>query len=173
MSPWSSLPLASRNWPWISRSSATSWSSVSSVVARRADDAGDVALDLVQVADVVLVDAGNEGAPAGDGVDEVLLRQLDERLADREAADAEDAGDLLLIDLLTRPEAPVEDLVAKVGGGLVLQVGVGEGLEAVAVHRGQRAGGAAAAREGSAVGARRSISHRRPPKGRRAPSRSR
>ena len=71
--------------------------------ARR--EARDQPEDAVVVDDVGPLEAGDECTAPRHRVDEALLRQLDQRLAHRQPADAERLADLVLIDLGARAGA--------------------------------------------------------------------
>jgi hypothetical protein len=83
---------------------------------------GHHAVDTKVVDDVVGVEFDHECAAARDGLDQAFLGQLDQRLAHREAADAQRDRDLVLIHFGSGTELSREDLLADEVGRGVFQV---------------------------------------------------
>jgi hypothetical protein len=71
------------------------------------------------VADVVDLQAGHEGATVRLEADPALAVEGDDRLADRDAADAQLLGDLVLAEAVALAELAVHDQLTDVTGDLV------------------------------------------------------
>ncbi len=92
--------------------------------------------DLVQLLDVALADLEHV-APVRAGHDQPRPLELDERLADRNAADPERARELVLDEPRPGPQAAVQDAVADERAHVVREPGPLEQLHALLVGRQQ------------------------------------
>lgn len=80
-------------------------------------------VDLVVVEDVIRRQGSNEHAAARHAAHQRLILQHDECFTHGKLTDAEHLGDLVLVDLLARPELSRENQVADVVSDYVLEVG--------------------------------------------------
>jgi hypothetical protein len=80
--------------------------------------AGERGQDGEVVDRVLRRDPDHRHAAAWGDRNEALVGQLEQRLADRRAADPELRGELVEVETVPRPQAPGEDPVAQLVGGL-------------------------------------------------------